>query len=150
MAALGISLEEGFARFAELGDIFEGILKDASQETRADQLKSFINAFSNLGWSGQVSSSSIDDAFSRITEGSKVIALVTINPGEGGIVSDTGTTNHWVEIQEIDYANKEVTYYNPYTNALETVGFTKFDEAWKKGSGANTHTAVIAERALTG
>ncbi len=150
MAALGVSLEEGFARFAALGDVFKAILQNADEGTEADQLKDFINVFSDLGWNGAYGSSSIMDAVESIGRGEKIIALVSIDLAASGIVSDTGGTNHWVEIKYIDFTKEEVTYFNPYTNAVETISLEQFDGAWQKGSGGNTQTAVSAKRMQSG
>jgi predicted double-glycine peptidase len=147
MAALGISLEEGFARFAELGSNFIEILADPDRKTGADQLKNFINAFSNLGWSGQATTGSSVAVNSLLQEGKKVIALVTIDVNTNGMVSGDGGTNHWVEIREINTDTGEIIYYNPYTNEVsEPISLAEFEQAWENASGG-TQTIVTASRA---
>jgi hypothetical protein len=144
MQALGVSLEEGFARFAALGDSFEAILANKDMGTNDDELRRFINAFSDYGWRGESLQSSSEDVQTRIASGKKVIALVTIDLNQDGIVSGIGTTDHWVEIREVNFMTDEIAYYNPYTNQVESVSKADFEAAWLNASGGHSQTIVAA------
>ncbi|MDF1500589.1 MAG: hypothetical protein P1P76_08975 [Anaerolineales bacterium] len=143
MQALGVSLEEGFARFNELGEEFVNILQNPNAPTGSTDLNKFIDAFSDNGWNGDAITANTQQAEILLSEGKKMIALVTIDVNRNGVVSGSGETNHWVEIREINRDTNEITYYNPYTNEVsEPIVISEFESAWQKASGGEAQTAV--------
>jgi len=135
MEAVGVSLEEGFRRFRDVGPSHATILRNAEMGTAPSPLRDFFNAFSDYGWHGEQASSNAKDARDRILRGEKVLALVTIDTAKGGRVSMSGPTLHWVGLRSLSEETNRVVYYNPYTNGVETVAMAEFMCAWEKASG---------------
>jgi hypothetical protein len=144
MQALGISLQEGFARFSELGESYFDILANDT-ECNSQNLKKLIDAFSETGWTGSSAATSTDDVATRLASGEKIIALVTIDVNQDGAVAGDGQTNHWVEIKEINNSTNEITYYNPFTNEISNpVSITDFESAWQAASETGSQVIVSA------
>lgn len=135
MQALGISLQEGLSRFMELGDEFFDLLTDPDSGTNISNITTFIEAFSDNGWSAETQSIGLTEANLSIQQANNVLALVTIDtdPDMNGGVIGSGNTSHWVHIGAI--SDGLVTYYNPYTNVEETVNAETFEEAWESTPG---------------
>ncbi|MFN2149395.1 MAG: C39 family peptidase [Anaerolineales bacterium] len=147
MEALGVSLEEGFARWKDLGDGFVDVLMNGGKGTEDWQLERYINAFSDYGWGAQVASLSIRALPDLLDRNEQVIALVTIDTtlGANGTVSDEGQVSHWVHI--ISMNDEIVRYYNPYTNCEQTVGVNDFEQAWETTPGnTGRFTAVVGSK----
>jgi hypothetical protein len=147
MQALGISLQEGFSKFLELGDSFAENLQNPEEGTTSEDLKQLIDAFSDSGWLGQTTSLTTEATTSMLQQGKQVVALVAIDtdPSQEGSVSSTGDIAHWVHITKIENGN--VTYYNPYVNSSQSVSVEQFNAAWESTPGNNSSfTAVVASQ----
>ena len=146
MHALGVSLEEGFARFVGLGEEFASILANPDMGTRAEQLKDFIESFSDCGWSAEYGEMSLEDIEADIHQNYQPIALVTID-GSGN-VAQNGCTAHWIHVTEVDYHEDRVYFYNPICNSEEQwVSINDFNAARAQTPGNPWgNIVVVAER----
>jgi hypothetical protein len=125
--ALGISLEEGFRVFSQVGGGCEVLMNNGM--TGSSQLAATFKA---LGLSdstpedmskGNIGVTMLD----RLKNGDAVIALVTSNRSGTPVARDTeGSDGHWIQVsglREVTDVNgktqTEVEYYNPARNNLE-------------------------------
>jgi hypothetical protein len=137
MESVGVSLEEGLKRFRDY--VSPGILQNMEGQTSAYNLEAFFEAF-------DYDSDHVEDnedgtsLKEQVLSGHSVIALVTIDNGQGNLDAD-GNTAHWVGVKDIK--DGQVRIYNPFTNETETYAWEDFQSAWAETPGNNSEYLFI-------
>jgi hypothetical protein len=145
MEALGVSLEEGFLRAKKLEGDYTEILQSPSQGTDPSQLEDFIKSFIDYGWDAATLSSSINEIPIFVNQNRQILALVTIDTRNDGVINKGGDAAHWVHVISIE--NEAVQYYNPYTNTVQSVATRDFEAAWEYTPGnTGSFTSVVASQ----
>lgn len=143
MEAVGVSLEEGFRRFRDMGAGYASILKDADEGTVSDHLIRFFGAFDDHSWHAKLGPSTWEGVKWAVHSGKTMLTLVSFDTSNGGSVSQSGNAAHWVRVTDVK--NGRVFYYDPYSNLRgKSVTRKQFEDAWMKTPG-NSGTLISVQ-----
>jgi len=144
MHALGVSLEEGFARFVGLGEEFAAILANSNRGSFDFELVAFIDAFSDHGWRNtNMTFNDAEQIGNYISTGGTVIALVDLDTASGSIIAD-GNSAHWIHI--INVKGDIIEIFDPYTNSQYSMSTSVFEESWASPTGCSPYQVVTSIR----